>query len=205
MVLAHQVQAQVDCCRHPAGCQHVAFVDVEHVRHHLDLRVGIGKGMAIRPVGRCPAPFQQAGRGQHERAQTQRHHRAPPGRRGRPGGQHRVVRTLAHEPCHRQHDDGVGHGQLLQASVNGERKAAPGARPTTPLPADREVVPVRSKPPVDPEHLGHRPEIKRGRAVERKRRHPMPWHGSHDSCHSCHFHWCPGSIKTAMMRDAVTV
>ncbi len=67
-VAADQVQAKVDACGAAGRGQHVALVDIEHVRLDLDGRMTRSEGVGVAPVGRGAATIQQPRRGQHEDA-----------------------------------------------------------------------------------------------------------------------------------------
>ena len=72
VVLADDVQAQVDARRTAGRRQDVALVDVEHAGVDRHIRILAGQFVALRPVGGRPATVEQARLGQDERAGAQR-------------------------------------------------------------------------------------------------------------------------------------
>ena len=71
-VAADEMQAEVDAGRAARRREQAALVDIEHVRHHADARVGAGQPLAVAPVRGRPLAVQQPGRRQHEHARAER-------------------------------------------------------------------------------------------------------------------------------------
>ena len=68
VVVAHDVEAQVDGGGGAGRGHHVAVDDVEDVRLHADRREPLGEQVGVHPVGGGPAAVEQAGVGEQERA-----------------------------------------------------------------------------------------------------------------------------------------
>jgi len=118
VVLAHQVEAEIDARHHATGGQDVAVIDIQRLGDDLDQRVGRGQGCAEPPVRGRAAVIQQPGRGQHERAQANRHDAAATRCGNRQRLEQLILGPLASMAGNRQHHDRVGRGQGLHPPVD---------------------------------------------------------------------------------------
>ncbi|GAA1673765.1 hypothetical protein GCM10009680_11780 [Streptomyces yatensis] len=73
VVLAHQMQTDVDAGRGARPGQHIAVVDVEHGRIEPYGRIALGEQRGVHPVGGRRTAVEKSGRGEGERARAQRH------------------------------------------------------------------------------------------------------------------------------------
>ncbi len=62
----HDVQTEIDPRRAACGSQDLAFVLVEHILDHVDVRVAGFKRLNVAPVRRGFASVEQTGGGQHK-------------------------------------------------------------------------------------------------------------------------------------------
>ena len=94
VVAADDVEAQVDPGCRPGGREHVAVVDVEHVRVEADARVAGTERRGVAPVRRRRPPVEQPGVGEDvdRRADRGEAHARPQTPQRRPDGVERAVR-----------------------------------------------------------------------------------------------------------------
>ena len=181
---AHQVQARVDAGRGAGAGDEVAVVDEQHVRVHLGQWEACGELGGVPPVGGAPAPVEQPGRPEDERARAHAEQDGA-GRVRRPqgleqgwrvglllagGGHHHEVR--AHQPVEpeRRHH--------LHAHPGGER--LPGHRPAHPeLERGHALFGA-----IDPEDLAGDAELEQRQLVDQQGRDGSQ-HGSTLMAGSC--------------------
>ncbi len=126
MVLAHQVQADVDTARRPRGGQHVTVVDEEHPRIELDPGEQLLEVVGERPVGGGPAPVQETGGRQEEGAGADGHQAGAGADAGQGGEGRRVRDGRGRGERVRRDDHGVRLGQRLRTVPGGDGQVRVG-------------------------------------------------------------------------------
>lgn len=96
VVLAYQMNAQIQSSRAARARQHVAIVDVENFRGNLDQWEALRQQVGVLPVCGGPASVQKAGRRQGERAGADRYEA------GHPAGVRGEARQSAHLSSHHE-------------------------------------------------------------------------------------------------------
>ena len=167
----------------PAEVEHVALVDVEHVRLDGDAREVAGEPLRVAPVRRRAAAVEQPGGGEHERARADRgdpgaavgrraqrveHGRAAAARRASPmpGTITVSARASASSPC----------GATTSKPVSRRHRA--GRRR-----AQRPRVALR----LAPEHLGRDGEVEGDDLAADQDRRRGAWQESIERWRSCHW------------------
>jgi hypothetical protein len=125
VVLAHDVQAQVDAGGGAGAGGDVAMVDEEHVRVDPDARELLGQGGGEAPVGGGGSAVQQAGLGEHEGAGAQPEDAGSPAMR-RPKGVDHGGRCRRVKGLPAGNDDRVCHPGRRQ--VGGDSDVVAGLR-----------------------------------------------------------------------------
>jgi putative intracellular protease/amidase len=185
VVTADDVEAEVKARRDARAGQHVAFVDEEDVRIHLDRGELGSEGVGVGPVGRRAAPVEQPGVGEGEGAGADRHHAGAVGggppqgveqrrRRGLIGraitGDYNRVRSL---------DDADA---VLDRDVEPARAAHRAGLDR----GEGEVVSGRAEVPEEVRRRGEieHPDALQNHGHDSVRRH---WQDSSGQCHFCHW------------------
>jgi hypothetical protein len=174
VILAHQVQAQVDPRGRAGRGEDVVAVHIEHVRRHLHARKPARQERCVAPVGGGAAAVQQAGGGEHEGARADGHQPCS----ARVGAAQRLrhpPRRVAMNIGRARDDDRVRSLELLEAVIYRQAEAAHGGQQSRSLGAHREGVPmVRLElRPRQREHLGRHPKLERRDALVCHHRHPV--------------------------------
>ena len=126
-VAANEMQAEVDAGRGARRRQQAALVDVQHVGHHADARIGLGQPLAVAPVRGRPLAVEQTRRRQHEHARAERQQPAPPLACARRSARTSGAGTGVVRAPPARHDDGAGPFQQGQPAVDADADAAHGA------------------------------------------------------------------------------
>ncbi len=73
VVLADDVQAEIEAGGAAGRGEHRAFVHIEDIGVHTDIGIAPGQGFGVAPMSRRALPVEHAGGGEHEHARADRH------------------------------------------------------------------------------------------------------------------------------------
>ena len=119
VVLAHDVQADIEPRRTSGPGDDVAVIDVEHFGIDIHFWVPPGEQVGLAPMCGSGPAVKQAGAGEGKGARADRNQ--PPAHR--PQGGYQPWRRFAVHGRARDHD-GIGSGQRVQPVLGREREAA---------------------------------------------------------------------------------
>ena len=166
VVLADDMEAEVDAGRTTGSREDVALIDKEHAGVDRDVRIATGQFVTVGPVGGGPSPIEQSRLRQDKGAAAERDHSAPPGVGPAKLVEHAVGNLM--RPVGGGDDHCVDPGQGLQTVWNQDLEAAIRCQWARVEAADEESVPgiTTSNPPILAEDLAGQPEFERGKALD---------------------------------------
>lgn len=163
-ILPNNMQTQID----PGGAagrgQYCSFVNVEHIRLYLDIRVHTGQLAGITPVCGGAFPVEEAGGGDHEHTRANGHQTGTPAM-GTPESIEQMGRRHFLRISPAGYDNDSGAIELLNAVTRRHGQTSGGAQRTTFQSADFEVVPVLHGGARQPEKLHDDAEFKGAQTV----------------------------------------